>query len=204
MSNMPPPPPGAMPPPPPPPPPGPVPPAGYQPYPAYPANQPYPAYPAYQYSGQGPQYAGFGARLGALIIDGLIGLVFEAPGIVALIAGPRHLRACTINDEQRVCNFPTSGTIGLATLLMVAGAIFYIVMFCRKISRNQSWGMKATGITVVDAQAGQRISAARAFGWQLAHVFSGFFCYLGYLWMLWDKRNQTWHDKIAGTVVVKT
>ncbi len=26
---------------------------------------------------------------------------------------------------------------------------------------------------------------------------------LGYLWVLWDPRRQTWHDKIAGTVVVE-
>ena len=85
----------------------------------------------------------------------------------------------------------------------IAGAVAFLVIFCRKISRSQTWGMKATGITVVDADTGQPISAARAFGWYLAHVFSQFFCYLGYLWMLWDKRKQTWHDKIAGTVVVK-
>jgi uncharacterized RDD family membrane protein YckC len=24
---------------------------------------------------------------------------------------------------------------------------------------------------------------------------------LGYLWMLWDGEQQTWHDKIAGTHV---
>lgn len=27
---------------------------------------------------------------------------------------------------------------------------------------------------------------------------------LGYFWMLWDKQKQTWADKIAGTVVIKT
>jgi uncharacterized RDD family membrane protein YckC len=26
---------------------------------------------------------------------------------------------------------------------------------------------------------------------------------LGYFWAIWDKDNQAWHDKIAGTVVVK-
>jgi uncharacterized RDD family membrane protein YckC len=25
---------------------------------------------------------------------------------------------------------------------------------------------------------------------------------LGYLWMLWDKERQTWHDKFANSVVV--
>ena len=190
MSNFPGPP-GAMPPPPPPPPP----PPGFTPPPSY------QAYPQ-QYD-SGPQYAGFGARLGALIIDGLIGFVFAIPGLVAAFAGPRHIVGCTINDEPRLCKVPTGGTIALASLVFLAGAIAFLVMFCRKVSNNQSWGMKATGIRVVDARAGERISPLRALGWQLAHVFSGFFCYLGYLWMLWDKRNQTWHDKIAGTVVIK-
>jgi uncharacterized RDD family membrane protein YckC len=29
------------------------------------------------------------------------------------------------------------------------------------------------------------------------------FC-LGFLWMLWDSEQQTWHDKLAGTHVVRT
>ena len=26
--------------------------------------------------------------------------------------------------------------------------------------------------------------------------------FLGYFWMLWDREKQTWHDKMAGSVVV--
>ena len=26
---------------------------------------------------------------------------------------------------------------------------------------------------------------------------------LGYLWMLWDRRRQTWQDKLGGTLVVR-
>lgn len=32
---------------------------------------------------------------------------------------------------------------------------------------------------------------------------SGLVFGLGYFWAIWDKDGQTWHDKIAGTVVVK-
>jgi uncharacterized RDD family membrane protein YckC len=31
---------------------------------------------------------------------------------------------------------------------------------------------------------------------------SGNFCFLGYLWMLWDDKNQTWHDKVVNSVVI--
>jgi uncharacterized RDD family membrane protein YckC len=32
---------------------------------------------------------------------------------------------------------------------------------------------------------------------------SSIFFFLGYLWLLWDREHQTWHDKIAGTYVIK-
>ena len=69
------------------------PPPGYQPAAIYPA-----AYGGQPYDRQ-YQYAGFGARLGAFIIDGLVGLVFELPAIIAVAAGPRELQACTVNGE---------------------------------------------------------------------------------------------------------
>ena len=37
----------------------------------------------------------------------------------------------------------------------------------------------------------------------LLSIFSGMVFFLGFLWAAWDHEKQTWHDKIAGTVVVK-
>ncbi len=37
----------------------------------------------------------------------------------------------------------------------------------------------------------------------LAAAFSVIVLFLGFLWMIWDKEKQTWHDKIAGTVVIR-
>ena len=37
---------------------------------------------------------------------------------------------------------------------------------------------------------------------QLCKIISGFFCYLGFFWMIWDPKKQTWHDKIVSTQVV--
>lgn len=36
-----------------------------------------------------------------------------------------------------------------------------------------------------------------------AAILSGVVLGIGYLWMIWDSRKQTWHDHIAKTVVVK-
>ena len=38
----------------------------------------------------------------------------------------------------------------------------------------------------------------------LASALSVIVLFLGFLWMIWDRDKQTWHDKIAGTVVVRT
>ena len=37
----------------------------------------------------------------------------------------------------------------------------------------------------------------------LASAFSVIVLFLGFLWMIWDRDKQTWHDKIAGTVVIR-
>jgi uncharacterized RDD family membrane protein YckC len=37
----------------------------------------------------------------------------------------------------------------------------------------------------------------------LAAAFSVVVFFLGFLWIAWDKEKQSWHDKIAGTVVVR-
>ena len=43
-------------------------------------------------------------------------------------------------------------------------------------------------------------SALRYFASYLSVIALG----IGYLWMIWDPKKQTWHDHIAKTVVVKS
>ena len=38
----------------------------------------------------------------------------------------------------------------------------------------------------------------------IGRIVSGIVIFLGYLWMIWDGEKQTWHDKMAGSVVVPT
>jgi uncharacterized RDD family membrane protein YckC len=57
---------------------------------------------------------------------------------------------------------------------------------------------------IIDAETGRDAT----FG-MLALRYLGYFVsmlplYLGVLWVGWDKRKQGFHDKIAGTVVVRT
>ena len=128
-----------------------------------------------------PEYAGFGSRLGAFVIDVLIGIAFTIPG---------NLVSAT-------------GAEALGTLVSLAGTIAFLVLYCKKVSQGQSWGQKVTGVRVVDATSGASISAGKVFGRQLAKIVSQIVCFLGFFWMIWDPKKQTWHDKIVSTVVVK-
>lgn len=38
----------------------------------------------------------------------------------------------------------------------------------------------------------------------IGYFISAFVLCIGFLWVAFDKRKQGWHDKIAGTLVIKT
>jgi uncharacterized RDD family membrane protein YckC len=50
---------------------------------------------------------------------------------------------------------------------------------------------------------GQHLTFAVAVVRALAGAFSVIVFFLGFLWIAWDRENQGWHDKIAGTLVVR-
>jgi uncharacterized RDD family membrane protein YckC len=68
--------------------------------------------------------------------------------------------------------------------------------------RGQTVGKFALGIRVYDFEHGGPIGYGRSFGRQLVKILSAWCLGLGYIWMLWDKERQCWHDKAAGDVVV--
>ena len=130
----------------------------------------------------GPR-AGFWARLGAFIIDlivvGILGFVLIIAGVVA----------------------DSGGLIAIGYLVWLALFVAYEIYFHGSAS-GQTLGKRAVGIRVVDFATGGPIGYGRATLRMVGRIISGTFCYLGYLWMLWDNEKQTWHDKMANDVVV--
>jgi len=55
---------------------------------------------------------------------------------------------------------------------------------------------------IVDAHTGNPLSLLQAVVRYLAYLVSAAPLGLGFFWILWDKRKQGWHDKIARTVVI--
>jgi len=165
-----------------------------------------PAYPGGAYGGYqaGPSYAGFGSRLGALVIDGLIQGIFTIPVWIALKSVPTKIEGCTVNDEARLCEVPTGSGWAIIIAVGLAVGIAYLVWMCRMLGKGQTVGMKATSIRLADAQTGQPVGTGRAVGRYFASILSAIPCYLGYFWNLWDGKKQTWHDKLINAVVVKS
>jgi uncharacterized RDD family membrane protein YckC len=50
---------------------------------------------------------------------------------------------------------------------------------------------------------GQQMNFAVALVRGLMAAFSAIVFFLGFLWIAWDSEKQAWHDKLAGTVVVR-
>jgi hypothetical protein len=79
-------------------------------------------------------------------------------------------------------------------------AVFYFVVL---------WGWKGTtigGILLrlrVVRTNGLPVTFPVALVRSLSSFFSAAILFLGFLWCAWDREKQSWHDKIAGTVVVQ-
>jgi uncharacterized RDD family membrane protein YckC len=100
-----------------------------------------------------------------------------------------------------------SGTDLILTHLNLAAglsaALFIIYFTLLTGEGGQTLGKMLLGIKVQCAD-GSTVGYGRALIRTLGYIVSIFFgSFLGFLWALWDKNNQTWHDKIAGTEVVK-
>jgi uncharacterized RDD family membrane protein YckC len=125
----------------------------------------------------GPR-ASFGVRLVAALIDGVI------LGVVGLV-----IRLILGSALGSIVQF----VLGLAYIIYLEGS-----------PSGQTIGKKAMNIRVVDFNGGGPIGPGRAALRYLGRIASTIPCLLGYFWMLWDSEKQTWHDKIATTVVVPT
>jgi uncharacterized RDD family membrane protein YckC len=69
---------------------------------------------------------------------------------------------------------------------------------------GQTPGDAALGIRVVDLRdgTGGPIGYGRAAIRWLMSIVSFVAIFIGFLWMIWDAEKQTWHDKVAGSVVI--
>jgi uncharacterized RDD family membrane protein YckC len=61
----------------------------------------------------------------------------------------------------------------------------------------------AIGATIVDARTGAHPTTSQFLIRYVASILSLLMLFFGYLWIVFDARKQSWHDKFAGTIVVR-
>lgn len=81
-------------------------------------------------------------------------------------------------------------------------AIWVVYSSAMEASGHQATiGKKALGIKVVDAN-GHALTHNKAIWRNVSKFLSAIVLGMGFIWILFDKTNQGWHDKIASTYVV--
>lgn len=134
------------------------------------------------------EYVGFWARVVATIIDAVLLMVVEFPLLLAFY-GSAYL---SVDD----------GVQGPVDFMMdfVFPTVAVILFWFWK---QATPGKMAFSAKIVDAETGKEPSVGQYIGRYFAYIVSTIpFC-LGFIWVAFDSKKQGWHDKLAGTVVIR-
>ena len=134
------------------------------------------------------EYAGFWIRTWAAIIDTILMLIIIFPVLTAIYSTEYWVSESFVQGFwDALFNYilPASGVI-----------IFWLY-------KSATPGKMATKLIIVDAKTGGKPSTGQFIGRYLAYYVSVIPLFLGIIWVGIDKRKQGWHDKLAGTVVIK-
>ncbi len=172
-------------------------------------------------------YAPWIRRVFAQIIDGLFVIVpaFVLAIYVVAIEGKVHIATHVSSSAKTTCHFTahalscTGGTLIRANFreLLIGVIVINIVWAIYVIAaiagpRGATFGMRALKIRIVSASDRAPVPMGRSVLRYVVYFAIGLLEYvahilflvsfLDWLWPLWDSRNQTLHDKAAGTVAL--
>jgi uncharacterized RDD family membrane protein YckC len=163
-----------------------------------------------------PEYVGFWKRFLAFLIDSLVVSLIFSPVMIALYGGGyfdrlnMELAALLVSsgdpnaDAMRMLEIlgrRDSAIMAMGDIRVQLGLVVATILFWR--FRGATPGKMLVKARIVTAEGLSPPSTARLVGRFLAYFVSILPAFLGFLWIAFDKRKQGWHDKIAGTVVVR-
>ena len=132
-------------------------------------------------------YAGFWIRVSAALIDTVLMTVAVAIPLT-LIYGSDYWTSDKL-------------VMGFWDAVFYVVPIFITVWFWVKCLGTP--GKMILRLRVIDASTGEAISTARGTGRYLGYYVSAIPLLLGFIWVAFDKKKQGFHDKLAGTFVVR-
>ena len=141
------------------------------------------------------QHAGFLIRLVAYIIDDIIITIGSL--IIMWVFGMMPMLSGSAMSGGEF-SFGVVQVLGI--IVQLVWGFGYLIYFWT--SSGQTPGKMIMGVKVVAVDGGP-VTVGKAILRIIGYFVSGIVIYLGFLWIIWDKEKQGWHDKIAGTYVVK-
>lgn len=136
----------------------------------------------------GQEYAGFWIRTGAAIIDSILVSIVIFPILTAIYGKDYWLNESFIKGSWDV--------IFSYILPAIAIVIFWTY-------KSATPGKMLVGLSIVDANTGDKPSPRQCIVRYFGYYVSMIPLLLGIIWVGIDKRKQGWHDKLAGTVVIR-
>lgn len=134
------------------------------------------------------EYVGFWARVGATVIDSILVCILIVPILLA-VYGPGYWL------DTSLIKGPVDFLVSF-----VLPAIAVIVFWAAK---QATPGKMAVSARIVDARTGGKPGTRQLIVRYLGYYVSMLPLFLGIIWVAFDPRKQGWHDKLAGTVVVR-
>jgi uncharacterized RDD family membrane protein YckC len=135
------------------------------------------------------EYVGFWVRVVASLVDTVLLVLIVVP-LLATVYGRGYV-------EMSI------GTVPGTPDLLISWVLPAVAVIAFWVARQATPGKMLFSARIVDARTGRDPSAGQCIGRYLAYFVSSIpFC-LGFLWVAIDRRKQGWHDKLAGTVVVR-
>lgn len=138
-----------------------------------------------------PQYVGFWARFIAFVVNSVIiaipiWIVMKLLGIELDLGGSYEALEAQLNRIQ--------------TIDLIISMAFFIGLW---LVTQTDPGKMLFSAVIVDAKTGGKPSTLQYVLRYVGYIVSTLPLFLGFFWIGWDARKQGFHDKIAGTVVVR-
>jgi uncharacterized RDD family membrane protein YckC len=159
----------------------------------------------YGYPG-GPPYASWSKRVGAYLIDGVIGLALSVL-FLPLLVSYADTQQVQPNGRVQTIGSVSGGSVGIA---IVGGCVllgYTILQWYLEGRLGWTIGKRALGIRLVRERDGRFVGFWLALVRYLIYLVIGSICFiasiLNYLWPLWDPKRQTWPDKLLGQLVIE-
>jgi uncharacterized RDD family membrane protein YckC len=153
---------------------------------------PRPAVPQSKPAPRNVEVVGFGKRLGAALIDWIV-VAFFSYLVVMLLALAGAL----------VGMFTPGGPLAPERLMILLAFLVGLGYFIYGWARGgATLGKNVLGLKVVRAD-GSNLGWGKAILRYIGYIVSGIVLSIGFLWINFDKLRQGWHDKFAGSYVVR-